>query len=266
MIELEKKFQKIDLTVFPKEREIALKNICRYSMFDVFFYRSNLWVHNNRVLWILEEIIPIAKKYFKFDVEKARILALVHDDAEIITGDIQAGHKALMSKKELAEIAKDERQAVDELVKIYPKTVHGYSYKHLLMHSLKKDCIEAQLVSYADKIDAYCESTHELLAGNITAIRSVMFYTKVRLEFPKKFPQLAQFLLNKESYFIDTESRSLLQVKPKNYKGLNKPFTKETIRTKTDLLFYNSWKNVVIKKGGKEGLNYLITQKEFLKK
>ncbi len=263
---MENKFKKIDLSIFPKEREVSLKAIYRYSMFDVFFYRSNLWMHNNRVLWILEELIPIAKKYLDFDEEKARVLALVHDDAEILTGDVQAGHKAIMSKKELAQVEKNEKLAVEKLSKMYPKMVHGYSYKKLLMHALKKDCIEAELVSYADKIDGYCESVHDLLGGNMSVIRSVMFYTKMRAEFPKKFPTFASFLLDKDSCLVDTERRSPMQITRENYKHLNKPFTKKTISLPTDILFYNEWKEIVMKKGGTDGLNYLITQREFINK
>lgn len=236
-------------------------------MYEVFFYRSNLWMHAHRVLWILEEIIPTAKKYFDFDEEKARVLALVHDDAEMITGDIQAGHKAMMTEEELKKVDQSEENAIEQLVDIYPKTVHGYSYKELLTHALKKDSIEAQLVSYADKVDAYCESMHELLAGNITAIRTVLFNAKARLEFHKKFPALEKFLNDLDSPLVNTEAfLSPFKVEFGNYKNYNKPFNSETIHATSDFLFYNMWKDVILKKAGEEGLDYLISQKEYLKK
>src|SRR3989338_3972028 len=168
---------------FPPEREEKLRSIMRYSMFEVMYYRPSVWIHAQRVSWIVEELVPIAGKYFKnFDGEKARILALVHDDAEIITGDIQAGHKARMSKKELAVVHNSEHEAIRKLATRYPTTVGGYSYKQLLMEASRKDTphasSEAKLVTYADRLDAFCESLHEVFAGNLSFIRAFMFYVK----------------------------------------------------------------------------------------
>ncbi|MCC2631215.1 MAG: hypothetical protein K0S38_1024, partial [Candidatus Paceibacter sp.] len=81
-------FKPIDLSVFPKEREEKLKAINRYSLFEKMMYRSSVWNHTHRVLWLAEELIPIAVKYVKLDANKVRVLALVHDDEEMITGDI----------------------------------------------------------------------------------------------------------------------------------------------------------------------------------
>ena len=66
--------------------------ITRFSLYKVMFYRSNLFNHAWHVAWLVDEIAPFAmKKFPQFDSEKAQMLALVHDDAEIIIGDIQAG-------------------------------------------------------------------------------------------------------------------------------------------------------------------------------
>lgn len=257
-------FKKIDLSVFPKERQEKLEKIYRYNYFDVLFYRSNLWMHSHRVLWLLEEISPLAKKHIKFDLEKARTLALVHDDAEMVTGDIQAIVKARVSKKELEKMGREELKAIDNLIKNYPKMINGYVYKDLLKHSAKKDCIEAQLVSYVDKMDAYCESLHEVYAGNISLIRSVIFYANLIPLFSKKFPDLKPFLESKESPFTYIGDQiSPYKIEAKKYRHLNKPFTKETVRLNNDFLFYKKWKDIVIKKGK---IDWLIKQREFLPK
>jgi hypothetical protein len=143
-------YKEIDLSVFPPERKEKLESIYRYHYFDTLFYRSNLWMHSHRVLWLLEELAPVAQKYVTFDLEMARTYALVHDDAEMVTGDIQAIEKARMTKQESEELEKKELEAVEALVKDYPKEINGYSYKGLLDHAAKKDCIEAKLVSYVD--------------------------------------------------------------------------------------------------------------------
>ena len=253
----------IDLSLFLPDRELRLKEIYRFNMFETLMYRSNLWMHTHRVLWLLEEIIPIAQKYLIFDAEKARIFALVHDDAEMITGDVQAGHKARMTKEELRKIELAEEEALENLAEKYPKTIHGYVYKDLLLNSAKKDCIEAQLVSYVDKIDAQCESLHEVLAGNVTLLRSVMFYVNTLILFPKKFPDLAPLLTSRESsltYLTDVVSPE--RVENKRYVQFGKPWRKESLQVDTDFPFYNTWRRIVIEH---EHVDWLITQREYLK-
>src|SRR5262245_38388561 len=110
------RFTNIDMSAFPSERERGLKALYRYSRFEVMVYRSNLWMHTHRMCWMIEELAPILKKHLpKLDIDKCRVLALVHDDAELITGDIQAGEKALMKKSQLKKIDSDEAKAAREL-------------------------------------------------------------------------------------------------------------------------------------------------------
>lgn len=256
-------YKEIDLSVFPKDREEKLKQIYRYSYFDVVYYRSNLWMHTHRVLWLLEELIPIAKKSIDFDEEKARALALVHDDPEMLTGDIQAIEKQRMTKEEQAKMEEDDLRAIDEIAKQYPEFVNGYSYRELLRHSAKKDCIEAKLVSYVDKVDAYCESLHELYAGNLSLLRSVVFYANALPLFPLKFPELKGLLSSKESALTFlTDQISPGEIKFENYINLGKPHTKESLEINTDFPFYGTWKKIVAERGH---LDWLIDQKEFPK-
>lgn len=234
---------------FPAEREKKLRSILRYSMFEVMFYRPSVWIHAQRVLWIVEELAPIARRYFKnLDGEKARILALVHDDAEIITGDVQAGHKARMSKKELALAHKKEQEAIRNLAKRYPITMGGYSYKELLTEALYKDTphasSEARLVTYADRLDGLCESFHEVLAGNLLFLRSLIFYVK-KLQQIAERPGFRDFCLCKESPFINLTARGNIHfVKRKYYAVLGKPHTRRSIQFPTDFPFYNRWRKL----------------------
>jgi hypothetical protein len=255
-------YKDIDISVFPPERKEKLEKIYRYSFFDTMLYRSNLWMHTQRVLWLLEEVAPIAKKHLTFDLEKARIYALVHDDAEMITGDIQAIVKLRMTTEETKKLEEEEMNAIENLIQNYPEKVHGYSYKELLEHATKKDCVEAQLVSYLDKLDAFCESLHEVYAGNISLLRSVVFYSMTLPLFSIKYPDLKEFLLSKESPFTYISDQiSPLEIKAEKYKTFGKPHTEKTIFIDTDFPFYRKWKQIVIEKGK---INWLINQKEFL--
>ena len=256
-------FKEIDLSAFPPEREAGLKNLYRYSMFEVMYYRPNLWEHSHRLCWMVEELAPIAKKYLKkIDIEKARAMALVHDDAEMITGDIQAGVKALMSKSELADVLKKERLAIKDISKKFPKKIHDYVYEKLLLEMAEKKTPESLLVTYVDKLDGYCESMHEVLAGNISLMRSVMFYVKTFAEFPTKYPKLAAFCAEKSSPLTFVDNRTDVNgVRFARYAKL-KPYTKESINAQTDFPFYNEWRRIVIARAGAEGLKWLTVMRE----
>jgi len=256
-------FKPIDETVFSSEREQGLKALYRYNRFEVMYYRSNLWMHTHRMLWLVEALAPLAEKHLAgIDIEKARILALVHDDAEMITGDMQASARKYMSSKELQDADRTEEQAAEELSAKYPKEVHGYTYRDLLLSMVSKDTIEAQLVSYVDKLDAYNESLHEFHAGNISIIESVMFYVQALAHFPKKFPALKEFMADQSSPLTYLDDRTWrYEVKAEKYAHLA-PYTSETIDTVTAFPFYNEWKRIVLERGGKEGLHWLIDQKE----
>lgn len=246
-------------------REEKLKSIYRYSMFEVFFYRSNLWDHAQRVALIVKEIGPLAYQLLpEFDVEKAFVLALVHDDAEMITGDVQLGHKQRMSAQELQQIDDEEARAIEQLVGQYPQEVADFSYEALLLQALHKDTIEAKVVSLADKLDAYCESMHEVLGGNISALRSLLMYEKILATFDQKFPELQPLLASKASPFINWQRRTHKDYVPRDiYQHVNRPHTVESIGIETDFSMYNRWRQLVME-NVENGTELLTQQKYFL--
>ena len=247
------------------DRKAKLEKIIRYHAFDTMFYRSNDWIHSLRVRWIVEDILPLAKKYFKhIDAERVICLALVHDDAEMITGDVQAGHKAAMSKQALSKVYRDERQAISVLAKKHPIKVGGvYPYGKLLMEIFEKKTIEAQLVSYADKMDGYCESLHEVLAGNFSLLRSMIFYTTILAQRDKRFPKLIPVFHETSFAFMDLQGYlKEFYTEATKYKSFGKPHTKPSLSSPSPFPFYNRWREITIQRGGKEGLEALLKKKE----
>lgn len=254
----------IDLSAFPKEREEKLRAIMRYSLFEVMYYRSSVWHHAKRVAWIIDEIAPFITKYGG-DIEKARVMALVHDDAEMVTGDYQAGHKAQMTREQLQKLDEEEELAVEKLAASYPKMVHDYEYAVLLRHMVRKDCIEAVFVSYADKFDAQNETLHEILAGNLTLLWSLMFYGQWFANYVRKFPMLAEFSKEKSPFILGSDNRfQPHHVGFQNYAYAGKPHTEDSLTHPTDFAFYNAWREMVLRRGGDEGKTQLLNQKEFL--
>ncbi|HEV3245319.1 MAG TPA: YfbR-like 5'-deoxynucleotidase [Candidatus Paceibacterota bacterium] len=257
-------FKPIDLSAFPPERERGLKALYRYSRFELMYYRSNLWMHSWRMLWLVEALAPLAEKHLKgVDIEKARTLALVHDDAEVVFGDVQASARKYMSAEELTQSEKAEEGAIEQLSKEYPAEIHGYNYKDLLTSMLRKDTIESQFVSYVDKFDAYNESMHDFLAGNISMVESVMFYVQALAFFPSKFPALAEFMSDKTSPLMYLDDRTWrYHVAAAQYANLV-PYTAESVRATTAFPFYDEWKRIVLESGGEEALHWLTEQKEY---
>ncbi|MFA6251102.1 MAG: YfbR-like 5'-deoxynucleotidase [Candidatus Paceibacterota bacterium] len=245
-----------------EKREGNLKKIKRYGKFSVMFYRTDLSIYSKRVSALLEVIIPFVKNlYPDFDIKKAKLIAKYHDDFETVLkgGDISLQLKLMMNESEMSELKRKEVLAVDQISTLYPQRIRGYNYKQLLLHVVFKDCIEAQAVSFVDKIDGYCEAIHEILAGNVIFVEPVInYYSKTFNDLPGHFP------LIKKVFLIDNDLFSFPVVDLIEFfqggKIGSHPHDPASIRRKTGIPHYEVWKKVTIKK---IGIEQLITQLEF---
>lgn len=252
-------------------RKEALSKIYRYNLYEVMFYRDSLLSHGRRVFWLVSEILPYAAKSFgeKFDTDKALIMALIHDDPEIITGDIQMGNKDRMSREELEEIEKSEMMAIERLAQRFPVKIGKYVYKELLLSIFRIDGLEAQIVKYLDKFDALGEASHEIFAGNHFFCTNVINqYGKIKTPFEYYIPYLSSFSQKypetKEIYKHDL----IIFKKPKilDFRKIakqGKPHTEKSFRRKTGYSPYDAWKKVIIKYADKDELKNYYIQKEF---
>jgi hypothetical protein len=242
-------------------RDRELKKIIRYSMKTrtPMFYRTNLYIHSRRLFVLIKDSAEMINSIYgdDFDIDKALTLALVHDDAEIVTGDIQLYYKERMSVEELKEVDDDEEKAIGVLCERWPDKINGFSYRDLLFHALRKDCIEAQIVSYFDKIDAFCEALHELHAGNFRFEGPAHNYVWRVRDFPKKFPQLGNFLFGEEPLIkypqnLDTDS----MLAHGDFHNSN------SVREKTGIEFYDRWKELTIENFGESVLTEIKEKEE----
>ena len=148
-------------------RDVALASVLRYGDRNLMVYRTNLDTHARRVEWIVMELYRVGQQALpSLDPFHIRCLARVHDDAEMITGDVVLAKKLQMSPQERDALRRMEQNAIETLANRFPHTVHGFSYRSLLYEVLNKETLEVQLVILADKLDAYGEALHELYAGN----------------------------------------------------------------------------------------------------
>ncbi|MEK6947913.1 MAG: YfbR-like 5'-deoxynucleotidase [Nanoarchaeota archaeon] len=243
-------------------REEALNRIKRYihKKTPVMYYRTTDLIHSRRVLWHLEEALSHIVSVYgkKFDVDFTRTLAFVHDDAEIINGDVQLRDKERMTPEELDALAKKEREAIPLVVRMYSQIANGYDYSMLLHATKDKISLEAQFVSFFDKFDGAGEAWHELWAGNKYFLTPAGGsdgndgYIRRLREFPKKYPALINFFEEFPDYIPEHfDFDSVL----KN----GKLHTRETLGENSGYEPYKKWKRTIIRR---EGIENLLTQLE----
>lgn len=241
-------------------RTDALRAITRYDdpYYPFMHYRTNDYLHSQRVLFHLEEILPLVEATYgnAFDIPFARTLALVHDDVEIITGDVQLYKKEQMADEERNTLKEKEKQAIPILVERFSSIANGFSYADLLCAAKEKTRLEAQVVSYCDKFDGFGEAMHEIWAGNKAFCRPAGGtganggYIRRLGAFPELYPQLVVLL---------SQEHPLFHPKMIDFAAIAKKGTYHTIPSvlkPTGYAPYDCWKKTVAQR---EGV-YLLTE------
>lgn len=246
-------------------REKDLARVIRYDKFKVMFYRTNLHIHSLRVPQIVQRLLPDALRHYpELDAQKALLISKFHDDHEIALedGDVSFQLKLMMSGRQLSMLKQKEIAAAERLSCAYGNPrIEGYAYRDLLMHALLKDCPEAQLYSFADKLDAYGEAWHEVLAGNACFLEPVINYVASTFNRPgENFPLLAKAFESGDGFFAfpvictkDYFSEGLLTSSPHDWKS---------VARKTKIPHYEMWKKVTLEQLP-NGMKLLTEQKEW---
>lgn len=259
-------YKEISLENFA-DRKQQLKQVIRYHPYTPMFYRTNLFIHSTRVLWILEELAhEISKQFLDFDVDVARCLALIHDDPEIITGDIQEPDKRAMTGDVLHSFRQLEQEAIEQLAQQFPEKIHEFNYKDLSLryHHKHGEDLEAVAVKYADILDGFGKALHELYAGNTlftTSYRErvtdpVTGHRLILLEFFDEYPRFAP-LLNKHPLFTLPSEIALHNIVERST-----PHTHATVTQETENPYYDWWKRITLECGGDMGLRWLTNKIE----
>lgn len=252
-------------------RDDDLRRTTRYDMYDVMLYRTNLYTHSHRTAALVRALNPIVCELFEgYDPKRAELIALVHDDAEIVFGDIQAGNKSKMTPEQLREVHEQEARAIKKIAKRFPKQVDKYQYETLLCEAADYSSLEAQIVCYADKYDALGEAYHEALAGNHFFVTNVIneygkiptpfeYYRDFFAGFLHKFPSLAPIFA--------VPPPMLLPVHTDGYQSLVRhaaPHSPASLKKITGHHHYDIWKNIVINDTNPEVVGDLLRVKETL--
>lgn len=143
----------------------------RYSGVEM-THRPDLFIHSRRVAFLALHLVELVEglrfKYFTVDVRKIGRLAYFHDDPEIITDDIPAPIKAVMSDEEKKTLHENEQTATEKLAGIIFSpyaTLEREEYIAQQEEIKNKQTIESQIVEVADKWDALGEKLHEVRCG-----------------------------------------------------------------------------------------------------
>ncbi len=268
-------------------RDEKLKNIIRYHAFNPMWYRTNLYIHSHRIVWLVEELIPYAiQAYPNFDAEAARTMAAIHDDLEISLGDIMLAEKVNMNANQHADLHRREQEAIATVAAMFgqnmesephePK-VNGFDYKELMMRYqefeefLHPDLgivlhdAEAAVVKYCDKLEGFCEALHEIFAGNTafthgyseTTRGPYEVYTKVLGEFTKTFPIFGPMRQFEHPLLALPMALDIQGVVSKG-----KEHNTESIGAPTGYAHYDAWKRISLKRGGEWILQQMTTRVE----
>jgi len=258
---------KIDFSQFTG-REQALKKIIRYHRYSPMYYRTNLWQHSHRLVWMIEEMAPtIESVYPNFKKEEAQLIAHVHDDLEIVLGDIMLGEKLSYTAEQKKALEEKERAAIEEVSNRFPSLVKEYTYKDLLLRyqNLNLNDLEAVVVKYCDKYDAFGEALHEIFAGNEIFTRPyeahltspIDAYLSILQTFDQKYPLFEPLRNTQHPFFL-----APLTIDPAPLAAKGKLHTLESLHTPSEYRPYEIWKQIVLNQGGTEGMSWLTTKIE----
>ncbi len=276
-------FAFVDQTVLPRPEDFdfggftgridALSDIYRYENHRISYYRSNLSTHSKRVFFLAKHLAPeICGMFPGADLTKILIMSLVHDDAEILTGDHASANRLKMTPEQLSIIDGDEAMAIEKIAERFPKEIAGYGYREILLEVFRKDTVEAQIVKYLDHIDGFCEALHEIYAGNecFTAPPETAYgpvpippdYYIPRFSNPETYYPLISSAMGTEMPFMRDFERIDFERIAKD----GSPHSTASIGTPSGYPLYDFWKRVMLESGCEEVVSLLVqkSRKEIL--
>lgn len=253
------------------ETRDRLKQIGRFHMYDTMFYRPDVFFHSRKVFHLIKAALPylIEKLGNTFDADRVLVMALVHDDAEMITWDVQAGKRAKMSQEQLKNIHASEESAIDSLAVQYPHMIWWYNYHELLLEVAQMQTLESQIVKYLDHFDAFGEVMHELFAGNWAFIIPFVdpqlgevevphaYYLKRFNDYVHKYPLLAWIMSDYPPFLAHYLLENVEEIV-----AHGKLHNLESLKLKTGVVRYDRRKQVLLESLEEKEMKHLILPKE----
>lgn len=131
------------------------------------YYRTNVSIHVQRMKVIAKEIAEILQKeWISIDIEHLLNLVEVHDDEEIITGDLVSPKKSAFTQAEKEAFEEKCNKAQIEIIKEFWNLFEGELYEKLVKEEKEGSSLYFFILKYIDKLEANMEVCHEIFAGN----------------------------------------------------------------------------------------------------
>ncbi len=266
-------------------RREALASVTRFNnplyKIECMYYRNTLADHGPMVALVVAELLPYAERAFPEEFNhqaqlRALTQALVHDDPEPFTRskDLPTPLKIRADRQQLRLWEHEEEEAIELLASQWPETVNGFTYKAMLLSAMNKDTVLAQFVAYCDKIVGFGEALHETFAGNAGFLNPdgtspTANYHRVVTDIVlgkgyhhgwKKLPPLFDQQSQQHPFLTTPEPLNIPVVV---HAPTSQPHTEQSVRQPTGYPFYDKYREVMLERGGQQGLELLVTQREF---
>jgi 5'-deoxynucleotidase YfbR-like HD superfamily hydrolase len=139
-------------------RSYSLEHTKRYSMVPV-IHPESVATHS----FFVALGVLLLRNTYKFDVQKAALIALCHDLAEMDISDVNH-----LVKKTYPAVAKALQDAEEQIIKGFPDEVRPYCEMY------GDHSVEAMIVHYADAFQCAQYATNELGMGNTGYMEDVL--------------------------------------------------------------------------------------------
>lgn len=239
-----------------QERREKRSQIGRYHQFHV-NGRLSLEEHIAINACLLKEVWPLLPTHLLDQLSLATALEIndSHDDPEIVTGDIPAASKHVMSEEDEAEHERRESEGIEIVTERYGPLIGKNRYRKNIYAYKNASVPEAPLVIYMDKISTCGEGFHYLFNGSTDiTINKMSKDGELELVPFQLFPvvtrqKVAKYPLLQE--IIGKGLHPLLElVNECNYRKLVKhrpPHARESIWEPTGITLYDAWKLAILR-------------------
>ncbi|HIH14981.1 MAG: hypothetical protein QT08_C0016G0014 [archaeon GW2011_AR17] len=232
-----------------------LCDIGRYRRKKTMFYRSNVALHEQRVLALAREIYPFTEKCgLNLRRNLLETFAEIHDDFELTSYNVPKNHLEKGDSK-----AREQLRALHALNGSYDFTRRGYEAKPTLIRFKIKNDIEAKFVDYLNIFNGFAEAIHEIAAGNDCFLDVPTAHRERLLELGCE---------NHELWSLYDKNHPLFEIPefdPNLLPGIVF-HTTASITKDTGYAPYDFWKRALIMKGNVETFESLFRQREGKKK
>lgn len=255
------------------QRVYRFINDPKNPQYPVFFYRNHIEEHNKSVRFLVDDVADVVKSvYPDYNSRIAGLIADVHDDPEMLelqngVNDISLGSSANLSDDQKQQKEQLEMERLKKMEELYPFEFGGFKYSWLLERALKKDILEARVVSWMDKDVGYCETRKEIEAGNPIVLYPpkndpsveppASLYPKIIKALPEKL-NLPGLRETGHPLFAEVPSQDYEEIARRG-----RPVTRESILIPTGDPIYNRFNRVHVARLTPEELTRFVTQREF---